>query len=112
MSYFSSFEPCLLVGGPFCVSNCCLAECCFFSSFGLVLGGLRKDRVFYDTVFWHFGILDFLRFFLGCCYFSSFGLVLSGLGIIVCVCVTSGFCFEVVEFCCCDACMSTMAMMM
>ena len=40
-----------------------------------------------------------------------FGLVLSGLGVILCVCVTSGFCFEVVEFCCCDACM-TMAMMM
>ena len=30
----------------FCVSNCCLAERCNFSRFGLVLGGLRKDRVF------------------------------------------------------------------
>ena len=29
----------------FCVSNCCLAERCYFSSFGLVLGGPRKDRV-------------------------------------------------------------------
>ena len=73
--------------------------------------GFGKIAFFYDTVFGILGILDFLRFFLGCCYFSSFGLVLSGLGIIVCVCVTSGFCFEVVEFCCCDACM-TMAMMM
>ena len=35
--------------------------------------GFGKIAFFYDTVFfWHFGILDFLRFFLGCCYFSSF----------------------------------------
>ena len=38
--------------------------------FWVVLG---KIAFFYDTVFWRFGALDFLRFFVGCCYFSSFG---------------------------------------
>ena len=62
MCYFSSFELFLLVGGEyalfvfFCVSHCCLAERCYFSSLGLVLGGLRKDRIFFMTLF--FGILE------------------------------------------------------
>ena len=56
-----------------CVSSSCLAERCYFSSFGLVLGVSGQDRVFYDIVFMRFGALDFLRFFVGCCYFSSFG---------------------------------------
>ena len=34
----------------------------------------RKIAFFYDTAFWRFGALDFLRLFVGCCYFSSFGL--------------------------------------
>ena len=68
----------LLAGGValfvFCsVSSSCLAERCYFSSFGLVLGVSGQDRVFYDIVFMRFGALDFLRFFVGCCYFSSLG---------------------------------------
>ena len=35
--------------------------------------GFEKIVLFYDTVFWIFGALDCLRFFVGCCYFSSFG---------------------------------------
>ena len=41
-------------GYPFlcfcCVSNCCLAERCYFSSFGVVLGVLWKD-LFFMTLF-------------------------------------------------------------
>ena len=60
----------------FCVSNCCLAERCFFSGFGWAS---ERSR-FFMTLF--FGILQLGLFEF---YFSSFGLVLSGIGIIVCV---------------------------
>ena len=47
----------------FCVSNCCLAERCYFSSFGLVFGWTsERSRFVYDTVFWRFAILDCSRF--------------------------------------------------
>ena len=70
----------LLEGGaPFlcfcCVRSSCLAERCYFSSFGLVLGGSGQDRVFFMTLFfcilesWTFGVscwmLVFLEFWAG-----------------------------------------------
>ena len=65
----------LLEGGaPFlcfcCVRSSCLAERCYFSSFGLVLGGSWQDRVFFMTLFfcvlesWTFGFFCWMLLFL------------------------------------------------
>ena len=70
MSYFSSFELFLLVGGGYALFSVCfvLATVVLLNAvISRVLAwfwvDLEKIALFYDTVLWHFGILDFCVFF-------------------------------------------------